>query len=167
MKISLTGFLLLVAAFLIPFSSCKHDVKDQLIGNWKMAKINIQYYDKQKEMNKKQIAAWQDSISKNTDTAKINKFQKRLTAAETNATQFQARLDSALKNSRMEFKSNGDFIDNESGTKKNGLWSLDEEKMILFTIVNNQTNSVHVNFMQDTFIMQFDSLNYMKFSKVK
>jgi hypothetical protein len=149
------------------FSSCKRSTKDQLIGAWKMAQMNIQYYDKQKEMNKKQIAMWQDSISKNTDTAKINKFQKRLTAAQKNSTEFQARLDSALKNSRMEFKSNGDFIDNQSGTKKNGLWSFDEEKMILFTIVNNQTNSVHVNFNEDTFIMQFDSLNYMKFSRVK
>src|SRR5438477_11889053 len=101
MKISFSGFLILSAIFLLTFASCKHDVKDQLIGNWKMAKINIQYYDKQKEMNKKQIAAWQDSISKNTDTAKINKFQKRLTGAEKNATEFQARLDSALKNSRM------------------------------------------------------------------
>ena len=168
MKNNVMQFLFLAAILTLTLISCKtSSKKDQLVGTWKMAGMKIQYYDQQKEASKKQIDMLQDSISKATDTAKLNKFQKQLVMVQKRSDDFKANQDSAMKNNRWEFNSNGDFTAAETDGKKNGIWSLDEDKMLLFTIIDKQTASVHVHFDKDTLTLQLDSLNYMKFARVK
>jgi hypothetical protein len=167
MKNNTIQFFFLAAIITLVFVSCKTDKKGQLVGTWKMAGMKIQYYDQQKEASKKQTISLQDSISKTTDTAKLNKFQRQLMMVQKRADEFKANQDSAMKNNRWEFKSNGDFSAAETDGKKDGIWSLDEDKMLLFTIINKQTASVHVKFDKDTLTLQLDSLNYMKFARVK
>lgn len=168
MKKNVIQFLFLSAIIALTVASCMNGKKkDQLVGTWKMAGMKIQYYDQQKEMSKKQIEMLQDSISHTTDTAKLDKFQKQLMMVQKRSDDFKANQDSAMKNNRWEFKSNGDFTAAETDGKKDGIWSLDEDKMLLFTIIDKQTASVHVILDKDTLTLQLDSLNYMKFARVK
>jgi len=168
MKHSTISCLFLLSFSCLLFFSCNQEKKVPITGTWKISKMKIQSYEQQQAMSEKQITMLQDSISKNnSDTAKLNKFQKQLTMVEKRVNDFKANQDSVMKNNRWEFKSNGDFTATETDGAKTGIWSLDEDKMILFTIINKQTASVHIDLAKDTLTLQFDSLNYMKFTRVQ
>ena len=137
------------------------------MGIWKMSEMKIESDEMQDAILHKQISMLQDSISGNTDSDMINKFQQQLMSLEKMVSDLKARQDSSMKKTRWEFKSNGDFIAEETDGKKNGTWSLDEDQMILTTTIKNQPASVHIKIDDDTLTLQFDSLNYMKFSKMK
>jgi len=114
-----------------------------------------------------QIARLKDSVSKYTDTAQTNKYQKQLNDAQSRISEFHARQDSAIKKSKWEFKSNGDFVAHQGGQATNGIWSLDEDRMMLFTVLGRQTNSSTIHLEGDSLTLQLDSVNYLKLSRVK
>jgi len=164
MNYTLKSFTVL-ALIAISFASCQSHVKDQIIGKWRIAKVEFYQFKQQQQFDQKQIAMMQDSISKNTDTAKIARFQKILKNTQMRADQMQAQQDTMIKKSRWDFKSNGDFEATEIGGPNKGIWSYDEEKGILFTVINHNAYSQNVKFNKDTMILQLDSLNYMGFVK--
>jgi len=167
MKNTVTRFLFLLSISVLVFASCKHDKKSLFTGTWQMSNVKIQSDEQQKAMSQKQIEMLEDSISKNTDSVRLDKFQQQLMALRKVVTDYTAKQDSSMQNTRWEFKSDGGFIADEPDGKKIGTWSLDEDKMILSTIIDKQTASVPVQIDGDTLTLQFDSLNYMQFSRVK
>ncbi|HYV92616.1 MAG TPA: DUF4923 family protein [Chitinophagales bacterium] len=129
--------------------------------------MKIESDQQQLAMSQKQIAMLEDSISKNTDSDKLNMFRQQLVALQKMENDFKARRDSSMKTTRWEFKTDGDFIAEETDGKKSGTWSFDEDKMILTTTISKQSASVPVKIDDDTLTLQFDSLNYMKFTRLK
>jgi hypothetical protein len=54
------------------------------------------------------------------------------------------------------------------GTQQNkGLWSFDQDMMMLFTIIAKQTYSQRAQLEKDSLTLQLDSVNYFKFARVK
>jgi hypothetical protein len=167
MKDSSIKLLFLSAIAALVFISCKHQLKDELVGNWQLARVKLVNSEQQQKMMQGRIASLHDSISKYTDTAKLNTFQKQLNMMEKSSAEMQSKQDSAIKKTRWEFKDNGNFVANQGGQKNEGLWSFDQEKMLLFTIVGKQTYSQHVSIDGDSLTLELDSLNYLKFARVK
>jgi hypothetical protein len=106
-----------------------------------------------------------DSLAHATDTAKFARFQKILDNTQQRADQMKSQQDTMMKKSRWEFLKNGDFNATEIGGNSKGIWSYDEEKGILFTVIDQRAYSQKVKFSKDTLILQLDSLNYMGFVK--
>src|SRR6185295_9660191 len=107
MKISFSNYLLVFTIIALPFISCKSDTKNKLVGTWQMSGMKFQSDEQQQAMSQKQISRLHDSISKYTDTAKVNRFKKQLEMVERNMNNFKVKRDSSMKNVRWEFKSNG------------------------------------------------------------
>jgi len=157
--------LMVFGAITVSLASCQKHESDKLIGKWRIVKIAFQQFTQQLEMSQKQVAMLQDSIANNTDTAKVNHFQKLLAMTENRAEQMKAQQDTMMAKSRWEFLKNGDFNAVEAQGNSKGIWSYDEEKGMLFTVIEQRTYSQHVKFNKDTMILQLDSLNYMGFLK--
>lgn len=153
------------AVIMTSANSCAKHEKDQLIGKWRIASVEFQQFKQQAMYDEQQIAMLQDSIKANTDTAKLARFQRILENTQKRAGQMKQQQDTMIAKSRWEFMSNGDFKASEMQGEKKGIWSYDEEKGILFTIIDERTSSVHVKFKADTMVLELDSLNYMKFVK--
>ncbi len=161
-------FTLLFLFSLLTFFACQHGgMRDQLVGNWKMASVKLTSSEQQKQMINTRITALQDSLSHSTDTARQNKFQKQVTVLEQRAADMTAKQDSAIKKTVWEFKSNCDFIANMGSKENKGLWSFDDKLMMLFTVVAKQAYSQRVELDKDSLTIQLDSLNYFKFVRVK
>lgn len=162
MKKEVLGIMAIAAVMVFGTSCSKHE-KDKLIGRWKIASVEFQQFKQQEEYDQKQIAMLEDSIKANSDTAKVARFQRLLENTKRRSEQMKQQQDTMIAKSRWEFKSNGDFSANEMQGENKGIWSYDEEKGILFTIIDERTSSVHVKFKADTLVLELDSLNYMNF----
>ena len=158
--------LMVFAAITLSLASCQEHESDKLIGKWRIVKIAFQQFTQQLEMSQKQVVMLQDSIAANSaDTAKVNHFQKLLAMTQGRADQMKAQQDTMMAKSRWEFLKNGDFNAIEAQGNSKGIWSYDEEKGMLFTVIDQRTYSQKVKFNKDTMILQLDSLNYMGFLK--
>jgi len=159
--------LLVFGSIALSMASCQKHDKDKLIGKWKIVKIEFQQFKQQMEFDKKQIAMLQDSIAGTTDTSKLNRFNQMLSMSQKRADQMKSQQDTMMAKSRWEFDKNGDFNATEIGGNSKGIWSYDEEKEMLFTVIDQRTYSQKVKFNSDTMILQLDSLNFMGFVKAK
>lgn len=152
----------------IVFSACNSSgIKNKMIGKWKIDEMHIQYYIQQQEYGEKQVQALTDSIAASKDSAKIMVYNAQISQIKKQLEAFQSNRDSALKKNSWEFQKGGNFIATENDGPRNGNWSYDEDLGMLFTVIENQTSSVKVEFKKDTMILQLDSVNYMKFTPMK
>jgi len=148
-------------------TSCAHD-RDKIEGKWRIARMEIQYYKQQKDQSARQMKMLEDSIAANmNDSAKHERFSMQLSSLKEREHMQQVQQDTAMATNRWNFKENGDFEAIESDGKKDGIWSYDEQRSMLFMVIDKQTSSVTVRWSKDTMIVQFDSLNYMGFVKAK
>lgn len=160
---NITLAVMVTAVAMITLSSCTKHQGDKLIGRWKISSVEFQQFQQQEQYDQQQIAMLEDSIKANTDSTKLARFQQLLDNTKRRAEQMKSQQDTMIAKSRWEFKDNGDFSATEMQGENKGIWSFDDEKGILFTIIDERTSSVHVNFKNDTMVLQLDSLNYMKF----
>ena len=152
---------------LLQFTACQKNLKSQILGKWKINQMHIQYYEQREKYGNAQVQMLQDSLAKTTDTAKVKTYTNQIKQIQDQIAAFKATQDSAIKKSTWEFKDKGEFVANESDGAKKGVWSYDPDLNMLFTVIDNQTSSVKVKFIQDTMQLQLDSVNYMKFVPYK
>ena len=158
--------ILVFSVIAIMFNACEKKEKDRLVGKWRIANVEFAQFNQQKEFTDRQITMLQDSLTATTDSAKLAQFNELLANAKMRNEKMQAEKDTMINNSRWEFSENGDFKASEMGGENKGIWSYDEEKSMLFTVIDQRTTSVNVRFKQDTMVLQFDSLNYISFVKM-
>ncbi|MEO5675452.1 MAG: hypothetical protein ABIQ74_12475 [Chitinophagales bacterium] len=167
MKISLFKPIFPVVVILSVLSSCQHDVKDQLVGTWQMARVKLTSTEEQQKMIEGRIGSLKDSLTNASDTARQNKFQNQITIMNKRLSDMILKQDSAIKKTTWEFKSNGDFIAYMGTQQNKGLWSFDQDMMMLFTIIAKQTYSQRAQLEKDSLTLQLDSVNYFKFARIK
>ncbi len=167
MKNSVLSIMFLISTVIFIFSSCNNDSKGKLVGTWKMARVKLTSSEQQQQMMQSRVVALQDSVSKNTDTAKVHKYQMQLDMLQKRIADVKMKQDSAIIKTQWEFKSNGDFIAYMGKQENKGMWSYDDKLNLLFTIVGKQTFSQHTDFDHDSLTLHLDSVNYFKFVKVK
>ena len=156
----------IVAIILIMLASCgQKNVQDQLVGKWKIADVKIRMLDQMEQMGEMQIQMMQDSLSKATDTAQQHIIQSQLTEMQQSLASFKSQQDSSRKKTLWDFQKGGVFQTFDGNNTKTGSWSVNPSKMMLFTVLDNQKDSVDFKLESNTLTLQFDSANYMKLVK--
>ncbi|MBA3648218.1 MAG: hypothetical protein H0W62_06650 [Chitinophagales bacterium] len=155
--------------FLTAIISCTHptDLKTQLVGKWRISEMKIQMLDQMEQMGQMQVQMMKDSIGKTTDTSQIRHLQAQLNDMQKSLDTFHLQQDSSKNSSVWEFKQDGSFTEAEPSQTKNGTWSVDTKKNMLYTKIDNENDSVLIKFENDLLTLQFDSLNYMSLAKIK
>jgi hypothetical protein len=160
------SYVSIAAVILMLLSSCgQKNVQDQLVGKWKIADVKIRMLDQMEQMGEMQIQMMQDSLNKATDTAQQHVIQSQLTEMQQSLASFKSQQDSSRKKTLWDFQKGGVFQTFDGSTTKTGSWSVNQPKMMLFTVLDNQKDSVDFKLESNTLTLQFDSANYMKLVK--